>query len=119
MGSSNNAIAAYLGAPQKDSQESIGITQFPSEHEFNQIIGGLIIQGGKVSSIAANGQLTIPFNHPFPKKVLNIQITAISPDGTTAATPKYSGAVYSVTLNSFVLINDGSAGEFYWWAIGI
>jgi hypothetical protein len=100
-----NSIAALLKASLEDVQESVGVTQFQSEHEWVHIFGGLIFQGGVVSR-SAESDITVTFNTAFPKQVLGVFITP---------------AVFSVTptRENFIVHSDGSDVQFYWFAIGI
>lgn len=116
----NNSIPTFGKDSLSNIQESLGITQLgvSSEDSWYQIIGGLIFQGGKTSSLAANTlSAAISFNTGFPKKVLGIWIVPISAT-VDVANPLYSFAVNPIDLYSFKIANDGVETAFYWLAIG-
>lgn len=109
--SGQNSIPPFATPRATDIFNALGITQFPSETNWFQVIGGLILQGGFADNI--NTMTTISFNTSFTKQVLGI---FVQPVGTAA----FADIVNSITLNDFVLIHGGAgAQDFYWFAIGV
>lgn len=108
---STNSVLPFLGGNQEETSDAIGITQFPSAGNWFQVLGGLTIQGGKVS-VLSGATLSVAFNAPISKEVLGV---FIQPIGT--ATVSYR--VNSVTLNDFAIVNGAADQDFYWWAIGV
>lgn len=118
---SENSVIPYLDASNKDLTEAAGITRISgaSATEWNQLINGLIFQGGLSPSIALDSSQAILFSVVFPTKCLGVFLQAVySPAG---AGNENSGLVSTAGLSTsgFTLINDGTAKQFYWWAIGI
>jgi len=111
MSSSTNSIPPFLGGSAADALESLGITQFPSEFGWYQVIGGLIVQGGKVS-VGDGATLVVDLNAPYEKQTLGVWIQVV--DGT--ANTAY---VASVSLADFELINGAGARDFYWLSLGV
>lgn len=106
-----NSIAPYLFAKTKDLQEAFGITQFPSETNWAQVIGGLIVQGGFVET--ASSGTVVPFNTAFPKQTL----TVIVQPANTSPSNFY---VDAVTLEQFEIAHGGGGShDYYWFAIGV
>lgn len=109
--SNQNSLPPFTNASLKDLLEAIGITQFISETNWYQVIGGLNIQGGFEETITTGD--TITFNASFPKQVLGIFITAVGASSRQVAAD-------TVTVDDFVLRhNGGGTGDFYWFAIGV
>ena len=109
--SNQNSLPPFTNASLKDLLDSIGITQFPSETNWYQVIGGLIIQGGFIDN-ATTGD-TITFNASFTKQVLGVFLIPIR-----AGVIQY--VVNTVTVDDFVVVhNGGGTGDFYWFAIGV
>lgn len=111
MSANVNSIISYVGASLKDTSESLGITQFPSEFEWYQIVGGLQVQGGKVS-VGGGATLTINFPAPYEKQLLGIFIQVRGAAGN-------NGYVNNESLDSFDIVNGAGARDYYWWAVGV
>jgi len=116
--SSTNSVIPFLGASSRDLQEAAGITQFPSQYEWFQVVNGLIIQGGYVEALSTTTNIIsftttniISFVAPFGKQTLGVFIQVVA----AATNDSY---VNAVTLNNFELINLAGARNYYWWAIG-
>lgn len=111
--SNTNAITPFAEATPAELNNSIGITQFPSETNWHQTIGGLLIQGGFVDNVGSGATVAVPFNTGYPTQVLGVYVQAI---GTSVL----GWSVNNVTTSGFDLINAAVAGrDFYWWAIGV
>ncbi len=108
---STNSVLPYLGGNEAETSDAIGITKFPSAGNWSQILGGLVIQGGKVS-VLSGATTTFNFNAPIPKEVLGV---FIQPLGVSTV----SYRVNTVTLNTFDIVNGAADQDFYWWAIGV
>ena len=111
MSSSYNSIAPFTKARLDEVQESIGITQFPSETSWYQVIGGLIVQGGFVS-VGDGATLTVSLNAPYEKQVLGIWIQVVGAAANTAH-------VAAVTVDDFSIVNGVGARDFYWLSLGV
>jgi len=113
MSSSTNSVNPYVGASLAEMQESLGITQFPGEYTWYQIIGGLVIQGGfEIFTGAATR--TVNLVAPFQKQVLNI---TISP--TSAGDGPHGHIVAGPGLTSFQIKHYGPNASYFWLAIGV
>lgn len=111
--SSFNSIAPYLFAKTKDLQEAFGVTQFPSETNWFQVMGGLIVQGGFLDTYVTG--TVVPLNTAFPLQVLGIWVTPIN-----SAAIVYPGSVFGVTTSQFQISHASPAPQdFYWFAIGV
>ena len=111
--SESNAVLPYSRPTLRDLTETIGITQFPSETNWFQTIGGLLIQGGVVSGVGSGATVSVPFNVGFTIQVLGVFVQA-------RGASVLGWSVGTVTLADFQLINAAVAGrDFYWWAIGV
>ena len=95
--SQTNSIPPYFKASSEELQNSFGITRMEGEDSWNQIIGGLILQGGICTGTS------VSFSIPFPKKLLGIFGTLVIP---------------SYTLEGFIPAGDDTSRTFYWFAIG-
>lgn len=116
-----NSVVPYFNASTKELTEAAGITRLSgaSATEWNQLINGLIFQGGLSPVIALDTAQAITFSVVFPTAVLGVFVQAIhAPAG---AGNENTGLVSTAGLSTsgFTLINDGTAKQFYWWAIGI
>lgn len=116
-----NSIVPFIKATNRDLVEAGGITRIDNVNgtEWNQIINGLILQGGKSNEIALDAFQAITFSVVYPNKVLGIFVQALYVAGPLQDN---SGLVdpASITTQGFNLYNDGpSAKAFFWWAIGI
>lgn len=110
-----NSVPPHLQSSLSELRETIGTTQFSGVNadEWAQVIGGLIIQGGKVT-VPDGGTLTVNFPAPYPKQVLGVFPQVIS----NAVVPGWSITVPD--LNTFVIYNPvGADREYYWWAVGV
>jgi hypothetical protein len=114
--SNNSVIPVYRPSPNQLA-DALGVTQFSGESNWAQVIGGLIIQGGKVSGVPAEGSVTVFFDPAFPKQLLGVFLQSIYSSPT--AGNENSGCVSTPTLVDFILLNDGLEKDFYWWAIGV
>ena len=106
-----NSITPRTKATLEEVQEAIGVTQFPSETDWYQILGGLIVQGGFVS-VGDGATLTVPFNAPYEKQVLGIWIQVAGGTANTAH-------IDAVTTEDFDIINGTGARDFYWLSLGV
>lgn len=116
--SSNNSISKFKGASVDDLQLALGITRFESEDDWNQSIGGLIVQGGKTPIIGVDAELVVTFSMAFPKQVLGIFPSELY-SGTLIGA---FGGVFikeDYTLSSFTIRNDNVAKRYFWFAVGI
>lgn len=116
-----NSINPFIKATTANLLEAGGITRLGGADatEWNQIINGLILQGGKSEEIALDAFQAIVFSVVFPTKVLGIFVQALYVAGPLQDN---SGLVdpASITTQGFNLYNDGpSPKAFFWWAIGI
>lgn len=112
MSSSNiNSVLPYLRARTEDTVEALGITQFPSDTGWYQVISGLIVQGETIE-VADGATVTVPFLAPFPLQVLGIflQVTGAAPN---------AAYINNITLDSFDIVNGVGIRTYYWWAIGV
>lgn len=108
---SQNSIPPFATARVKDLLETIGVTQFPSEKNWYQVLGGLLLQGGFIDN--ASTGTTITFNTSFTKQVLGVFLIPVR-----ATTIQF--CVNTVTIDNFVVIhNSGVAEDFYWFAVGV
>jgi hypothetical protein len=102
-----NSLPALLRESPEGIQEAIGVTQFPGEHEWVHIFGGLIFQGGVVSRTGET-TISVSFNVAYPKQILGIFV---------------SPAIFQITptgdLSGFSVPSDGTDTQFYWFAIGV
>lgn len=111
--SNRNAVSPFDSPSLRDLADSIGITQFPSETNWWQTMGGLLIQGGKILGATHGAPVVVPFNVGFITQCLGVWCQEL---GTNA----HSWSVNNVTKNQFELIlASGPAKDFYWWAIGV
>ena len=109
----DNAVAPFNDPSLRQLADAMGITQFPSETNWYQTMGGLLIQGGKVLGVGHPGSTVIPFNVGFLTQCLGVFCQEL---GTNA----HSWSVNNVTNNQFeLLLSSGPAKDFYWWAIGV
>lgn len=111
MSGSYNSIFPFSKARLDEVQEAIGITQFPSETSWYQVIGGLIVQGGFVS-VGDGATLTVALNAPYEKQVLGVWIQV---EGGTANT----AYITNVTTDDFDIVNGAGARDFYWLSLGV
>ncbi len=91
----NNSIQRFTDPSAKESQDTQGITQFPTKENWNQTMGGLVFQGGKV---AAAGSVT--FSVPLRKQLLGVFVSA--------------GTISAETTKGFT-----ASAPAYWFAIGV
>ena len=111
MSSSYNSIAPFSKARLDEVQDAIGITQFPSETEWYQVIGGLIVQGGSVD-IAGAATATISLHAPYEKQLLGIWTQIVGGAGNNAY-------VTGADLDSFQIVNGAGARTYYWLSLGV
>jgi len=107
-----NSITPFTGFTLEEVNESLGTTQFPSEHEWNQIIGGLQVQGGFLEALTGSSSTAVAFSAPYEKQVLGIflQVVGAAENGAF---------VSAVSLSQFSLNNGAGDRSYYWWAIGV
>lgn len=109
--SGQNSIIPFATPRAQDLFNALGITQFQSETNWFQVIGGLLIQGGFIDNASTGA--TITFNTSFTKQILGVFLIPVA--GAVIST-----AVNTVTVDDFVLVhNSGGASDFYWFAIGV
>lgn len=111
MSSNRNSIFPFSKARLDEVQEAIGITQFPTETEWYQIIGGIVIQGGRVS-VGDAATLTIPFNAPYEQQVLGIWTQVIGGVANTAH-------LANITTADFEIVNGAGVRDFFWLSLGV
>ena len=92
----------------------MGVTRFsPSDvNSWFQVLGGLIIQGGRANAVSSAGSL-ITFTQAFPKQVLCILACPIGVNST------YSVVSVGTNLENFVLDSGTNGVDYYWFAIGL
>lgn len=111
--SSTNAVAPFNDPSLRQLAESLGITQFPSETNWYQTMGGLLIQGGTVTGVGSGATVVVPFNVGFITQTLGVFVQA-------KGTGVLGWSVNNVTKNQFELVNAAvAARDFYWWAVGV
>jgi hypothetical protein len=112
--SNTNAIASFTSPSSEELNEAVGITQFQSETNWFQTIGGILIQGGRVNGIASDATVVVPFNAGFPTQVLQVFVQPLGTSvlGWSIADPP--------NKNNFSIINAAfGPRDFYWWALGV
>lgn len=111
--SNTNAILPLNSATFKELSEALGVTQFASDTNWQQTIGGLLIQGGFVNDVGSGATVAVPFNAGYPTQVLGVFVQAL---GTSVL----GWSIDNVTTSGFDLVNAAVATrDFYWWAIGV
>ena len=111
MSSSTNSVAPFLGGTTRDALEALGITQFPSEFGWYQVIGGLIVQGGKVD-VTGGATLAVPFAAPYGKQVLGTWIQVMAGAGNNAY-------IIPTDLTTFSIVNGVGNRTYYWLSLGV
>ena len=111
MSASYNSVPPFQGGSTRDTLEALGITQFPSEHEWYQVIGGLIVQGGYVE-VASLTVATINLPAPYEKQTLGVWLQ------TEGATHN-AAHVANATLSSFEIHNGAGIRDYYWLSLGV
>lgn len=111
MSSSYNSIPALTGGSTRDALEALGITQFPSETSWYQVIGGIIVQGGYVTVASATTQ-TVNLVAPYEKQTLGVWLQ-------TEGASHNAAHVDGVTLSSFEIHNGGGIRSYYWLSLGV
>ena len=108
------SVGAFSTTDPGEIRDAGGITQFPSDTSFFQILNGLQIQGGITDIIAIGGTLVIPFPAPYETQLLGVFLQPVN------AAASYGSVVPAGTnLTQFQVINGPVAGPVYWWAIGV
>jgi hypothetical protein len=112
MSAGTNSVPPFLGGTTKDALEALGITQFPSETEWYQVIGGLIVQGGLVE-IEDGALAVVEYSAPYEKQILGLWIQVVG--GTE------NGAVITapLALDSFSITNGTGDRGYYWLSLGV
>lgn len=108
----SNSILPYVGGTPEESKDAIGVTQFQSEFNWYHIVGGIILQGGRVTGVGVGATVNVPFNAAFPKQVLQVFLQSITDPPGVAAT-------LNRTTDSFDIKNGAAAQDFDWFAIGV
>lgn len=116
--SANNSIARFVNASVGELQQSLGITNFSGESEWNQTIGGLILQGGQTPLIALDAELEVSFSIAFTKQVLGLFVSEIY-DGTLSGAASGVFIKSNYSLNAFTIRNDAPSKKFFWFAVGV
>lgn len=111
MSSNTNGIPPFLDGTTKDALDAIGITQFPSATEWNQVLGGLVFQGGYVE-VDSSAVLAINFSTPYEKQTLGVWIQ-------TVGAAHNSAHISSPTLESFEIHNGAGVRQYYWLSLGV
>ena len=111
MSSSYNSIPPFTGGSTQDALEALGITQFPSETSWYQVIGGIIVQGGKVAT-SDGATVTVNLVAPYEKQLLGVwtQVIDAAENGSHVA---------SIGLNSFQIVNGAGDRTYYWLSLGV
>lgn len=109
--SSYNSVPPIAGGTAGDVIEALGITQFPSATEWYQVIGGIIVQGGRVS-IASGVTATVNLVAPYGKQFLGAWIQVIDVASNNAH-------ITAVSLNSFQIVNGVGLRAYYWLSLGV
>lgn len=110
-----NSVPGFTPDSTRAIQEAAGITQFPSENSWYQVMNGLYIQGGKVT-VGAGAVLVVPFLIAFPLQNLGVftqGLVAGVGNGYVNIDPA------GTSLIQFTAVNTGAAKDFYWWALGV
>lgn len=107
-----NSIAPFLQASLENLQEAAGITQFPDELTWYQILNGLQVQGGRVS-ISNGANLDVSFVAPYEKQVLGVFLQVVG----GAENGAYISTVPA--LDQFNIVNGAGDRTYYWWAVGV
>lgn len=109
--SNTNSIIPYTGAKLKELADTIGITQFPDETSWYQVLGGLIFQGGKIG-IGGGVTQAIDFVAPYEKQLLCIhtEVLGAAPNGHY---------VTGEDLTGFDIVNGASGRTYFWWSVGV
>jgi hypothetical protein len=110
--SNTNSVIPYTGAKLKELADTIGITQFPDETSWYQVLGGLIFQGGKVSAAASAATTVVDFPAPYPTQALGVWLQVSGAAGNNAD-------VTISSLDSFNLNNGVGIRDYYWWSVGV
>lgn len=111
MRANTNSIFPFSRARLDEIQESIGITQFPSEFEWYQVIGGIIVQGS-LASVGDGATLVVDFPAPYEKQLLGVWLQVVGAAANTAY-------VNAAGLDSFEIVNGVGARDFYWLSLGV
>jgi hypothetical protein len=111
MSGSNNSVPPFMGGTTKDALEALGITQFPTETEWYQVIGGIIVQGGYIEVDSSTVQ-TVNLVAPYEKQFLGVWLQ-------TAGGSHNSAHVAGETLSSFEIHNGGGDRSYYWLSLGV
>lgn len=115
-----NSVVGYHDATLPEMQETAGITQLGvngDENAWFQVMNGLLIQGGRVDDVPANGSSTVDFHRAYPKKVLGVFLQLI---GNSIVGVPYRDEVLVLSLAQFEVYNDYTDDSgYYWWAIGV
>lgn len=109
-----NSIPGFSPDSERSLQEAAGITQFPDETSWYQVINGLQIQGGLTPVSASGVDTTIAFLAPYKTQLLGVFLTPIDHPN---ASPAIVAA--STDLTQFTFKHSGTITDFYWWAIGV
>ena len=107
-----NSVSPLLQASLFELQEAAGVTQFPSETSWYQIINGLQIQGGRIS-VADAATVDIPFVAPYETQVLGVWVQVVG----GAENGAHLSAVPA--LDKFTLVNGVGDRTYFWWALGV
>lgn len=106
-----NSALPLAGATINELEDGLGLPQFQGQDSFYFVQNGLIIQGGKLASLAiGNHLLALPA--PFTQQILSIQLTEIGGTGFIRVNPA------TTTLDTIGLTVSVGATESYWFAIG-
>lgn len=106
-----NSVTPFSGGTTRDALEALGITQFPSGTEWFQVIGGLIVQGGKVD-VTGGATLAINLNAPYEKQVLGTWIQVMAGAGNNAY-------IIPTDLTQFSIVNGVGNRTYYWLSLGV
>jgi hypothetical protein len=111
--SNTNAVTPFNEPTLKELADSLGITQFTTETNWFQTIGGVLIQGGSIAGVSSGATVVVPFNVGFPTQVLGVF-------AQVRGTSVLGWSVTAVDIEKFSIVNAvGAVRDFYWWAIGV
>jgi hypothetical protein len=103
---------ATLNSALKGSNQSL------SEHGYQKLPGGLIVQWGFYSSVGSQGSASITFPVAFPSLCLNVQLTRTGTNSVSGDQGPFDVSVFSVSGFTGKSTDDVAFAGFFWFAIG-
>lgn len=115
---SNAEAQAYASTTKAISPATLaaalqGANQSVASNGYQKLPGGLILQWGKVTSVAAGGN-TVTFPLAFPTAALNVEYSLQLAGVSLAESP----VITAITATNFSINCLNSSYTFYWFAIG-